>query len=46
MIYVMSQSTYWGYIREGLTHDQLIEYLNRKLNLRGPIVELHIKKEV
>lgn len=49
MIYVMNAKLYWSYIndekgRAKMKHNELIAYLNRNLNLRGRITELHIKK--
>lgn len=42
--YVISSKTYWNYIDKGLTHEEIIKYLNSSLGLRGKITELHISK--
>jgi hypothetical protein len=44
MIYVMAEKSYWKFIEEGVTHDELIEYINRTFGLRGKIETLHIVK--
>lgn len=46
MIYLMGWRLYWQYINEfNMTHEDLIEHLNRTLNLRGTITRLEILKE-